>query len=110
MWDLTLTHSQPLSNTADFWVRILAAIHESNIGLFSDSGLIYVAMSDAIKMEPFVRNKEELFTETVTSAVASNKFRVVINGQFYSLTQMGKSTGFKTYLKMVLLVKLLGSQ
>lgn len=57
--------------------------------MFSDNGLRYVAMKDSIKMVPFVRDEEELFSNTTARAISKHGFRVVINGQFYSLTQMG---------------------
>jgi hypothetical protein len=49
-----------------------------------------VAMSDSIKMLPFVRNKEELFETTVVNSNNKEKFSVVINGPTYGLTHTGK--------------------
>lgn len=41
-------------------------------------------------MMPFIRNSEELFSQTARRASANNKFKVVINGPTYGLTYYGK--------------------
>lgn len=80
---------KPLSidGTTEFWQKIRTAISISKIGVFSDNGLIYVVMSDKVKMVPFVRKKEELFNTTIKSK--SKKYRVIINGQFYGVSKSG---------------------
>ena len=73
--------------TAKFWASVKTAISVSKMGVFSDDGLIYVAMSDKAKMIPFVRDKEELFSTTINEH--SKKYRVIINGQFYGVSKAG---------------------
>ncbi len=76
-----------IDGTPKFWQTINTAITSSKMGLFSDNGLIYVAMSDKSKMVPFIRKKEELFSATINSY--AKKFRVIINGQFYGVSKSG---------------------
>ncbi|MFC1750981.1 phosphodiester glycosidase family protein [Pseudomonadota bacterium] len=78
-----------IDGSTGFWSVVNAAVSNSKLGLFSDDGLIYVAMSDMTKMVPFVRDKEELFSSTMNRH--SKKYRVIINGQFYGLSNMGKA-------------------
>lgn len=76
--------------STEFWLKIRAAISSpTKIGVFSDDGLIYVVMSNNMKMVPFVRKKEELFSTTINRV--SKKYRVIINGQFYGLSNTGKA-------------------
>lgn len=80
---------KPLSidGTMAFWQKIRTAISTSKMGVFSDNGLIYVAMNDKTRMVPFIRKKEELFSTTIKNQ--SKKYRVIINGQFYGVSKAG---------------------
>lgn len=76
-----------IDGTDKFWQKIETAILADKMGVFSDNGLIFVAMSDKTKMKPFVRKKEELFSATIKEQ--SKNFKVIINGQFYGVSNAG---------------------
>ena len=57
-------------------------------GVYTDGDLTYTVMGEDARMEPFVRDREELFTETVDREAGPNS--VIINGNQYDLTFGGK--------------------
>jgi hypothetical protein len=78
-----------------FWSKISASCKKNTVGQFNlalpTNGMIHlVAMSDSVKMIPFMRTKEELFETTVVNKNTKEKFSVVINGPTYGLTDSGK--------------------
>ncbi|ARU55375.1 hypothetical protein OLMES_1296 [Oleiphilus messinensis] len=77
------------------WKKFQSASSAKQIGFFkaplpSGGPLYIVSLSSQIKMIPFVRTDEELFDRTAKRESKANKFRVVINGPTYGLTNSGK--------------------
>jgi hypothetical protein len=78
-----------------FWSKISASCKKNKVGHFNvtlpTNGMMHlIAMSDSIKMIPFMRAKEELFETTVVNENSKEKYSVIINGPTYGLTQSGK--------------------
>lgn len=93
---MQLANAIPISfSDKDFWLKLSSKSVAKSVGLFqttlpSGGPLYIVSMHKNIRMIPFVRNKEELFSTTAQQASAQGKFQVVINGPTYGLTHAGK--------------------
>jgi hypothetical protein len=93
----TLGNAHPITlSDPNLWSKFQASSSSGKTGLFraslpSGGPLYIVAMNHTIKMVPFVRTAEELFSNTALRESRSNKFQVVINGPTYGLTNAGKA-------------------
>ncbi len=93
---ISLASATPISlDDTKLWPILLAASSGKKIGFFktelpSGGPLYIVNMNQSVKMMPFVRVNEELFEDTARRESTTNKFKVVINGPTYGLTNTGK--------------------
>lgn len=92
----TLASAKPISfRDPKFWNKLQLACKGKKTGFFKASApngspLLVVSMEHSIKMIPFVRTAEELFSKTASTKSKVEKFAVVINGPTYGLTNSGK--------------------
>ncbi len=91
---LSDAQSITFKNPTQFWNKISEQSSNKNIGFFrgttsNNNELFIIGMHHSVQMVPFVRKREELFSQTAKMASATHKLKVVINGPTYGLTNWG---------------------
>lgn len=56
----------------------------------SDGSLKYILLDRTYRMKPLVRNTSTSFTDYIAGSSDASGCKVVVNGNFYDLTFMGK--------------------
>jgi hypothetical protein len=79
--------SSPISlpiTGSNFWTNV------KDLQLYKDGGIYYICFTDSAVMQIVLRDKEELFEDTVRRESRNLNFNVIVNGNFYDVTPSGK--------------------
>lgn len=75
--------------SGNFWEQIESKNNAKGYTFLKDGSLHYVVFDDRVKMEPFVRTTEIMFSAKAVNASRSNGYLTLINAQFYDLNARG---------------------
>lgn len=73
----------------NFWGQVEKERNAKGYTFFKDGSLHYTIFDDRVKMEPFVRTTEIMFSARAVNASINNGYIVLINAQFYDLNARG---------------------